>query len=233
MTRPLLGVVGGLGPIASAEFLRTIYEHSPATEEQDMPAVLLVSNPAIPDRTAALARGARAVLRAPLQATVEQLIAQQCTRIVICCVTMHAVIADLPVACRSRILSLIDVAIDEIRARGERQLLMCSQGTRDLGLFDAHPSWPRVASLVVMPDRDDQASIHRMIHELKRTGDAGPHLEPAGLLLAKYGVRSLIAGCTEFHLLAKRARHANMPWRACDPLTRIAIAWNRQTAAAS
>src|SRR5689334_6778827 len=55
--REVWGVLGGLGPLASAEFLATIYEHADASEEQRLPAVLLFSDPAIPDRTEALLCG--------------------------------------------------------------------------------------------------------------------------------------------------------------------------------
>ena len=54
----VLGVVGGLGPLVSAEFLKAIYEHTSWTREQDAPRVLLYSDPTFVDRTTALLSGA-------------------------------------------------------------------------------------------------------------------------------------------------------------------------------
>ena len=44
-TDDVLGVVGGLGPLVSAEFLKAIYEQSSWTREQDAPRVLAVLRP--------------------------------------------------------------------------------------------------------------------------------------------------------------------------------------------
>ncbi|MCB1034320.1 MAG: hypothetical protein KDD47_10865, partial [Acidobacteria bacterium] len=49
--RPVWGIVGGLGPLASAEFLLTIYEQYTDVAEQEMPVCLVISDPTFPDRT--------------------------------------------------------------------------------------------------------------------------------------------------------------------------------------
>src|SRR4051794_23649290 len=56
-TENVLGIVGGLGPLASAEFLKTIYKQSPREREQEAPRVLLYSDPTFLDRTEALLNG--------------------------------------------------------------------------------------------------------------------------------------------------------------------------------
>ena len=60
--RPIIGIVGGMGALASAEFVKTIYEFSADRREQDSPIVMLSSDPTFPDRTEMLLRGARDVL---------------------------------------------------------------------------------------------------------------------------------------------------------------------------
>ena len=57
MKKRVLGVVGGAGPLASAEFIKTIYECSLGEREQEAPVVLLYSDPTFPDRTEALLAG--------------------------------------------------------------------------------------------------------------------------------------------------------------------------------
>ena len=46
-----LGILGGMGPLTSAEFLKTIYEVNISGPEQDAPACVLYSDPSVPDRT--------------------------------------------------------------------------------------------------------------------------------------------------------------------------------------
>lgn len=53
--RKTLGILGGMGPAAGAEFLRQLAEKAPAQRDQEHPVMFLLSDPHIPDRTAAVA----------------------------------------------------------------------------------------------------------------------------------------------------------------------------------
>ncbi|WP_214410525.1 aspartate/glutamate racemase family protein [Sphaerisporangium fuscum] len=55
--RQTLGVLGGMGPAATAEFLRLLAAHVPGTADQHHPRILMLSDPSIPDRTAAVLSG--------------------------------------------------------------------------------------------------------------------------------------------------------------------------------
>ena len=49
-----LGILGGMGPAAGAEFLRLLAEKAPAERDQEHPIMYMLSDPHIPDRTAAI-----------------------------------------------------------------------------------------------------------------------------------------------------------------------------------
>ena len=49
-----LGVLGGMGPAAAADFMRVLAERTPATKDQEHPRTILYSHTAIPDRTSFL-----------------------------------------------------------------------------------------------------------------------------------------------------------------------------------
>lgn len=49
-----LGVLGGLGPAAGAEFLRLLAVKAPASRDQEHPVIFMISDPHVPDRTAAM-----------------------------------------------------------------------------------------------------------------------------------------------------------------------------------
>ncbi|MDT8285138.1 MAG: amino acid racemase [Thermovirgaceae bacterium] len=53
----VLGILGGMGPAATAEFLRLLADLAVADRDQDHPQIILFSNPRIPDRTAAIIGG--------------------------------------------------------------------------------------------------------------------------------------------------------------------------------
>ena len=214
----LLGILGGLGPLASAEFLKTIYDLMPATREQEWPRVVLYSDPTFPDRTDTLMAGFDDLLLNPLVAALRQLERLGANRIVICCVTLHHLLPQVPVSLRSRIWSLIDVALAQVIESDQRHLLLCTKGTRQLGIFHLHPQWPAAQDLLVLPDDDDQNLVHGLIYQIKQNDDVCRLIPIIDTLLSKYAVNSFIAGCTEMHLLAKRFRE-----RGCiDPLSIIA-----------
>lgn len=49
-----LGILSGMGPAAGAEFLRLLAEKAPAEKDQEHPIMYMLSDPHIPDRTAAV-----------------------------------------------------------------------------------------------------------------------------------------------------------------------------------
>ena len=224
----LLGVVGGLGPLASAEFLRTIYEHGLGAREQHAPAVVMLSDPSFPDRTQTFLEGGDDILLARLATALGRLCEMGATRLVICCVTMHHVVPRLPPRLRERVVSLLDVIFDAVAAGRDEHLLVCSTGTRHMRVFERHDGWERARRRFVLPDEKDQDAIHHeLIYRVKRNEDLAAPAALLETLLAKYGVGSFVSGCTEVHLLTKLFARADRPAGAVgcvDPLDIIARA---------
>ena len=53
-TPKIIGVLGGMGPAATADFYQKLICATPAKADQDHLKVLIFSNPQVPDRTAAI-----------------------------------------------------------------------------------------------------------------------------------------------------------------------------------
>lgn len=222
----MLGIIGGMGPVASAEFLRTIYELNPAEREQDSPAVILYSNPSFPDRTEAFRSGDDKALLEELNRAIGQLITMGASKIVLCCLTVHYLLPKLPPSTTTRIISLLDVIFEEMNRRRERHLLTCSLGAREQRLFENHPQWSRLREYFVLLDQDDQYRLHHdFIYKLKRGCKLTEMLPFFESLLDKYNVAGFIAGCTEMHLMAKyylSSIDQHQIYGCVDPLTIIA-----------
>jgi aspartate racemase len=219
---PLLGIIGGMGPLASAEFLKTIYEHSVGACEQEAPVVLMYSDPTFPDRTEAFLRNSDRELLDQLIDTLRRLCDFGVTSIIICCITIHYLLPDLPLDLRGRVRSLLDVIFEEVARGRKRHLLICTTGTRKSGVFQTHAQWERSRDYFVLPDERDQDSIHELIYRIKKNGDVGESIPLLEALLKKYEVDSFIAGCTETHLLAKRFMSAQSVFTCIDPLNILA-----------
>lgn len=223
--KTFLGVLGGMGPLASAEFLKTIYEQDPGEHEQQSRPVILYSDPSFPDRTEALLAGSYDVLLKQLEESLECLIELGVSRIVICCITIHYLLPLLPAYLRREIVSLLDIIFEEVDRKRERHLLICTTGTRKMGLFECHPRWEQLKNFFVLPDDQDQDTIHDLIYRLKANCGINEMIRDFEKLLLKYEVDSFVAGCTEIHLLSKSFADPrnNLNGFGCiDPLILIA-----------
>jgi aspartate racemase len=222
---PIVGILGGMGPVASAEFLKSIYEDGIESHEQAAPAVVLYSDPSIPDRTEAFLAGQEDRVLEPVVRGLDRLQALGASDLILCCFTVHHLMTHLPSGLRARVVSLLDVLVAELRSRDGNYLLLCSRGSRALRLFETHPAWPLIAHRVILPDRGDQDAIHDdVIHAIKRNADLDGIVPLVDALIAKYGADGCIAGCTEIHVLAKHGlRRADGRRFVCiDPLTTLA-----------
>lgn len=222
----VLGIVGGMGPLASTRFLESIYRFGAHTEEQNAPACILISNPRFVDRTLAVQRGQQSLLVTALSETMCQLEKAGATRFVIACFTAHSVISELPVAWRKSIISLVDVLMEQISESSEPHLVLCTTGTRRARILEEHPSWSGLREYIVLPDEEDQALIHDLIYEQLKSGRLGyQHLKELERLADKYRVRHLTAACTEFHLLQDSftgLKGSSWSFDLADPLLFIA-----------
>ena len=224
-SREIWGVLGGMGPIASAEFLKTIYELSAGKVEQQTPIVVLISDPTFPDRTEYLLHNQEGLLLEPLRRSLLRLVEIEVTRIVICCMTIHHLVPQLPDPLKQRIVNLLDLVFAAVLRSERKHLLLCTTGSRRTELYQRQPLWEKTKGRIVLPESEDQRQVHDLIYQIKRGRLGNGRLSLVDSLLAKYGVDSFIAGCTEIHVLAKqiqRATHAGVAEFCIDPLTIVA-----------
>jgi aspartate racemase len=217
------GIVGGMGPRASAAFLTSIYAQATVSKEQDLPIVYMLSDPTLPDRTPLLLQGRQEVLAKRLANDIERLVGLGATDIIVCCITLHQVVPMLPLPLRRRVRSLVEIIIGEVAARKNMQLLLCTEGTRRMDIFPAHPLWQRAAPYVMWPDPGDQRAIHAMIYDVKGGGSRPDHRMAIRELTRRYHVGSVIAGCTEMHTVLDDVFVRERPSvRVVDPLAILA-----------
>lgn len=214
----VLGVLGGMGALASAAFVSTLYRHNPAPTEQGQPIILLRSNPQIPDRTTALFEGRHAELTAAIEQELDLLRASGADRMVICCITAHAIWPRLSEQARARTISLLDALFDTPELGARRRLVLCTEATRKLGLVQDHPAFARFADQLVFTDAAGQVAIHKIIYQLKHGAQPASTLSTLIKLAEDAGATGFVAACTEMHLLGELPESFDM----IDPLTTIA-----------
>jgi aspartate racemase len=221
--KKFLGILGGMGPRASAEFLSTIYDLCADPEEQAFPGCILHSDPSIPDRTAAILNGEETLVLQHLTRALEMLCHAPVDRIVIACVTSHYFVPKLPAPLREKVISLTGIIFDEVMNTKRRHLLLCSNGVRQVRLFENDERWKLIQPWIVFPDQKDQRLIHDFIYRIKTDAFDESVLVTLKSFISRYEVDSFVAGCTELHGLAMRLRTmADPSCNFIDPLFSIA-----------
>ena len=229
MEKSVLGVLGGMGGLASAEFVKTVYEVSGGVchREQEAPVVLMYSDPGFPDRTEAFLGGETQLVLTRLIEALELLMRMGATHLVICCMTIHYLLPHVPDALRQRIISLTDVIFSSVESLKKKHLVISSRGTIKLKLLQQHPRWDHVRHYFVFPSEAEQRQMHDLIYEVKLNRNLSEARSFIETLLAHYGVNSFIAACSEIHLLAKQFAPSSPKqhgYGCIDPLA--IIAWN-------
>ena len=111
----MLGVLGGMGPLASAQFMVRLTQLTPATRDQDHIPTVLWSDPRVPDRTVARTDAARPIRCPGCCAASRALQRAGCGAIAIPCNTAHRWYDAMRDAAQVPILHIVDAAAAELR----------------------------------------------------------------------------------------------------------------------
>ena len=214
-----LGILGGMGPLASAELLGTLYRLNLVEPEQEAPSCILLSDPTFPDRTEAILAGSTGVLARRLEQALQCLLDQGADRIVIACMTIHHVLPCVAEPLRRKVVSLVDLMVDEILVAPRRRLLLATTGTRTARLFESHERWYQIEPWLAFPAGDDQQTLHEWIYRLKSGAPGEECLCWIDTLADRYEVQGFLFACTELHLLHRHlATRPPGPRDVIDPL---------------
>ena len=109
----MVGVLGGMGPLATADFFNKVIAATHATSDAGHVPLLISSDPRIPSRPAAILHGGLSPLPALLAAR-DRLIAAGAVALVMPCNTAHHWHAQLQAGCDVPFLSIVDAACQEV-----------------------------------------------------------------------------------------------------------------------
>lgn len=227
-----LGVIGGMGPLATVDFLAKLVELTPAKTDPEHVPVIVSSEPQIPSRPKAYfdPEGAPSPLPAIL-ARRDMLLAAGARCLVMPCNTAHFWYDDLAAGCPVPFIHIVDATADDLARRGiagAKLGLIATEASLDGKLFEA-PLAARGFECILPEDRVMAQCVRPGIDCVKqyRIAEAEPHFRAAVEHLLGRGAAAVILGCTEVPAgLPKKD-----PWIAAhtvDPteaLARAALAW--------
>jgi aspartate racemase len=197
---PRLGVLGGMGPLATVDFMHKLIRATPGNSDQEHMPVVVYSVPQIPDRSQAFLRGSDEPWPYLLEGlrTLEQSGARA---IAIPCNTAHAWHARLASTTNATVLHIGKAACDQIAATcnpGCRVGILATGATLAARIY--HGDLEALGANVVEPDAAvQQQSVIAGIHAVKagRVDLGAEHLLDAVRHLQTHAVDVLLLACTE------------------------------------
>jgi aspartate racemase len=202
-----IGVLGGMGPDATAHFFSLIIKHTAAVKDQDHLPVLIYNLPQIPERTAAiLGKGPSPVPL--LRKGVRTLARAGADLIVIPCITAHAFLPEIRKASPVMVISLLEESLavaKRVRPGLRRAGLLASTGTVRLGLFAK--IFGSAGIEIMTPTEKEQGRVMEAVFGKRGVKAGFTEGRPKRLVLdaarrlIKRGAEAVIAGCTEIPLV--------------------------------
>ncbi len=220
-----IGILGGMGPAATAHFMERLVVLCAAERDQDYPPTLAYSASHIPDRTTHLVDGG-ADPTSDLQAAASVLQAGGAGAIAIPCNTAHAYLTAIRGAVDVPVFDMIELAAAAIASThpGARVGVLAATGTVRLGLYQAALQANGLA--VEQPDEDLQEEVMAAIRDIKGGGSGRDRrLDHAIEVLRSRGASVLVLGCTELPLAVDSASTAIPVVDATDVLARACLEW--------
>lgn len=199
-----LGVIGGLGPIATAHFLELVINMTDAKTDQEHLSMIIYNAPTVPDRTAHILDNS-APNPLPEMLRIGQALAQQDAKyIAIPCMTAHYFFRELEAGIPATLINSIRETAKHLKANGiEKVGIMATDGTVQSGIF--HKELEAVGLTPIVPDAEQQKNV---MHLIFRNVKAGTPAEmdrffAAADNLRRRGAQAIILGCTELSLIKR------------------------------
>lgn len=194
-----LGIIGGLGPLATAYFYRRIVELTPAFTDQDHIETLIYSRPAIADRTAFLLGKEGAEDPKPALISVGKTLKDGGAQVLaIPCITAHAFHKEMEDGIGLPVLHAIRELAKLCRQKNIGKLgIMATDGARATRIYEDALSEEGITC--IWPDEKGQKQVMSMIYDDVK---AGKHISPdawneASEELFQKGAQAIVLGCTE------------------------------------
>ncbi len=201
-----LGIIGGLGPMATAYLLQLIIEMTDAKTDQEHLDVIVFDRPSVPDRTAHILDPGKPSPLPSMTATAKTLESLGAGCLCAPCVTSHYFYRELAGSVSIPFLNMVEETAGELKAAGKRRPgIMATTGTVSTGLFQT--AFQNAGLEFALPDEAGQRLVMSLIYDdIKAGKPADPEkFQKVSELLRQDGCDCIVLGCTELSLIKKSA----------------------------
>jgi aspartate racemase len=203
-----IGVIGGMGPAASALFYRMTVEHTKALCDRDHMDMILLSHASMPDRTEALLGGRRAELLELLLADARTLVRFGAGAIAIPCNTSHVLADEIQAGIGVPLINMVAETARECAARfaegHARVAVLATDGTVRAGLYQGALEACGIEPW--LPDAATQRLVMTLIYDGVKGGGVLDHEDFLKIerALLRADCDAAVLACTELSVLGEK-----------------------------
>lgn len=200
MCKKTIGIIGGMGPMATVDLFRKLVEHTVAESDAGHIHILIDNYPQIPDRTKAILTGDNSVADY-LAESAQRLVNAGADFLIIPCNTSHCFYDILCSRIQVPVIHMIRACAQKVKSLGyEKVALLATDGTVHSGIY---PSvFAEYGIEVLLPSAQGQKKVMQLIYdEIKAGKEVHPQiLDAERKALQDRGAQAFILGCTELPL---------------------------------
>lgn len=219
----ILGVIGGMGPMAGIYFCELVTQKTLASKDGEHIDMVLCSYPRIPDRTAYLLDKSNPSPVDEIIRIGKSLVAQGCTVIAVPCVTSFGLYDEYAPEIGANIIHMPDETAVFLAKQGvKRAGILATDGTVHTGIFQS--ACQKQGIEAVIPDEEHQKMVMSVIYDQVKAGapvDKNMFAEICNYMIEK-GAEKIILGCTELSLVF-RGSHPSVCVDAMEVLAEACI----------
>ncbi len=229
----MIGIIGGMGPLATSDFFRKLIEATPAQDDEDHVPVVIHSVSQLPSRPAAILKGAPSPLP-DLRKARDRLLQAGAQALAMPCNTAHYWHRQLADGCPVPFLHIADAVGVDLVERGMAGQDVGIVATRATLVGEVYtPLFSRLGCRMLIPtDQEYETRVAPGIAAVKRyeIDAGGVLLEPVIASLLERSAAAVVLACTEVPI-ALDAMGSPLRGRTVDSnaaLARATVRWWRE-----
>jgi len=199
MEKKAIGILGGMGPLATCDLMQKIINHQDAKKDQDYLQIFVDCNTNIPDRTGAILHGGEDPVPQMTKSAVglEKMGADV---LIMPCNTAHYFLEAVAASVETPFLHMPRETAKYLREQGiERAAVLATDGTVQTGIYDR--ALKEFGVTPMYPAAEEQKIIMSLIYDCVKAGKSCAHHLPAimsmGQRMMQEGAQAFVLACTE------------------------------------
>ncbi len=202
-----IGVLGGLGPLATAKFIERVIDYTEASKDQDNVDMVILNHSTVPDRTDYLLDNNSDNPLPYLISDAKILESIGCKYIALPCNTAHAFYDEINNSINIELINMVSDTILECKRLGYKKVgLMATRGTINSKVFEKYSNLE-----LFIPDEEIQKKVDEFIFDKVKKNIEVEKCEFDNVLNYFYhnGCDGVILGCTELSVIKKDLKYRN------------------------